>query len=388
MASDSLKFEPNRRGFNEKEGSRKRRISQNSDTGGKRKQFNGDEDDGYNFKMLVPNGVAGAIIGKGGETIERIQKDSGARVLVSKSHDFYPGTNERICLVTGNRESILNIIDFVLEKVCEKSSENQRDNGEGSQIKIVIPNSTAGMIIGKGGSYIRQIKEESGCSFVQVSHKNNDMNLHERYVTIVGNYDEMKHACDLVLGKIMEDPQSTNYTNVSYNNFDRPPSGHNHNQRPPDGPPFNSMGPMQQMQMNKPMNNSGVNLSINLNSAGSNSTLGGLSQLLDQIKMQLKGCGLTELEVMEVCAALTVLAKYGILGLGGLSIANITDLLSQRGDNRMFGTLEKIIQDCLMTKPAPFGGGSGPDRSQPFGPGPNRFGPNSSMNRGGNFRRK
>lgn len=35
--------------------------------------------------------VAGAIIGKGGETIAQLQKDTGARVKMSKSHDFYPG---------------------------------------------------------------------------------------------------------------------------------------------------------------------------------------------------------------------------------------------------------------------------------------------------------
>lgn len=45
----------------------------------------------YHFKTLVPAIAAGAIIGKGGETIASIQKDTGARVKMSKSHDFYPG---------------------------------------------------------------------------------------------------------------------------------------------------------------------------------------------------------------------------------------------------------------------------------------------------------
>lgn len=46
----------------------------------------------YHFKTLVPSVAAGAIIGKGGETIAALQKDAGARVKMSKSHDFYPGT--------------------------------------------------------------------------------------------------------------------------------------------------------------------------------------------------------------------------------------------------------------------------------------------------------
>jgi hypothetical protein len=45
----------------------------------------------YYFKTLVPSVAAGAIIGKGGETIAALQKETGARVKMSKSHDFYPG---------------------------------------------------------------------------------------------------------------------------------------------------------------------------------------------------------------------------------------------------------------------------------------------------------
>lgn len=45
----------------------------------------------YHFKTLVPSVAAGAIIGKGGEAIAQLQKDTGARVKMSKSHDFYPG---------------------------------------------------------------------------------------------------------------------------------------------------------------------------------------------------------------------------------------------------------------------------------------------------------
>lgn len=43
------------------------------------------------FKILVPSAAAGAIIGKGGETIAQLQKEAGARVKMSKANDFYPG---------------------------------------------------------------------------------------------------------------------------------------------------------------------------------------------------------------------------------------------------------------------------------------------------------
>ena len=43
------------------------------------------------LKVLVPSIAAGAIIGKGGETISQVQKESGANIKMSKVNDFYPG---------------------------------------------------------------------------------------------------------------------------------------------------------------------------------------------------------------------------------------------------------------------------------------------------------
>ena len=47
-----------------------------------------------------------------------------------------------------------------------------------------MPNSTAGMIIGKGGAYIKQIKEESG-AYVQISQKAKDQSLAERCISVI-----------------------------------------------------------------------------------------------------------------------------------------------------------------------------------------------------------
>jgi len=41
------------------------------------------------------------------------------------------------------------------------------------------------MIIGKGGSYVKQIKEDSG-SYVQLSQKAKDQILQERCITVIG----------------------------------------------------------------------------------------------------------------------------------------------------------------------------------------------------------
>jgi len=43
------------------------------------------------LKILIPGYAAGAVIGKGGQIIVQLQKDSGAIIKLSKAKDFYPG---------------------------------------------------------------------------------------------------------------------------------------------------------------------------------------------------------------------------------------------------------------------------------------------------------
>ena len=132
---------------------------------------------------------------------------------MSKANDFYPGTNERVCLVTGDKEAVTEVtifgiqlnsrkyfafpqvMGFLTEKVKEKPDPNSKTAIDfdskvtaerDKQIKVIVPNSTAGMIIGKGGSYIKHLKETSG-SFIQLSQKAKDNTLPERVVTIIGD---------------------------------------------------------------------------------------------------------------------------------------------------------------------------------------------------------
>ena len=79
-------------------------------------------------------------------------------------------------------------MDFICEKIREKPDPNAKpaidfDNKVSAerekQVKVLIPNSTAGMIIGKAGSYIKAIKDGSG-AFIQLSQKAKETALSER----------------------------------------------------------------------------------------------------------------------------------------------------------------------------------------------------------------
>ncbi|XP_005106817.1 RNA-binding protein Nova-1 isoform X3 [Aplysia californica] len=301
--------------------------------------------DNIHLKILVPSVAAGAIIGKGGETIAQIQKDAGARVKMSKANDFYPGTTERICLIMGSPEAVRQVNNFIMEKIREKPESNpttptKPDDAKNNferhrqviEVKILIPNSTAGMIIGKGGNFIKQIKEESG-AYVQISQKSKETNLPERCVTVAGEIDANMKAMDLILQKIVEDPQSSSCPNISYADYTGPVASAN-----PTGSPFANTP--YQARSTDMINNTaaaypgqGFNFGTNGNNsyngmgglAGLNMTLsaaamglGGpmAAQALENLKMTLRGSGYTEQATEEISTAMNTLANYGILGMG------------------------------------------------------------------------
>ncbi|KAL5108215.1 hypothetical protein TcWFU_009738 [Taenia crassiceps] len=173
------------------------------------------------LKVLIPSIAAGAVIGKDGEAIERIQKESGAKVKMSKRNDFYPGTLERVCLIVGTLEAVTSTHSFVMERIYEKPDTTiQSTDGRAvlerhKQVKILVPNSTAGMIIGKNGTYIQEIKERSE-AYVQISQKSREFSLPERCVIVAGELHQMRAAMDLILAVIASDPQSSSCPNLSY----------------------------------------------------------------------------------------------------------------------------------------------------------------------------
>ncbi|KAG5448345.1 RNA-binding protein Nova-1 [Clonorchis sinensis] len=186
-------------------------------------------DEDVHLKLLIPCVAAGAIIGKGGEAVESIKRQTGARLKMSKANDFYPGTTERVCLIVGTIKACMQLSDYIMKKISERTdppspvshpvsttttclpAHLERHN----QVKILVPNSTAGVIIGKSGSFIKKIKEMSG-AFVQISQRPKGLKLMERCIIITGDMDERRLALSMVLSKIAEDPDSASCPNCSY----------------------------------------------------------------------------------------------------------------------------------------------------------------------------
>lgn len=73
-------------------------------------------------KFLVSNPAAGSIIGRSGSNITQLQQQSGARLQLSRSQEYFPGTQDRIMLATGTVNQILTALHLVLTKVSKEEA--------------------------------------------------------------------------------------------------------------------------------------------------------------------------------------------------------------------------------------------------------------------------
>ncbi|XP_020509146.1 RNA-binding protein Nova-2 isoform X2 [Labrus bergylta] len=292
--------------------SRKRPLETPTEASSTKRTNTGEEGE-YFLKVLIPSYAAGSIIGKGGQTIVQLQKETGATIKLSKSKDFYPGTTERVCLIQGTVEALNGVHDFIAEKVREMPQSTQKTEPVSilqpqttvnpdrvKQAKLIVPNSTAGLIIGKGGATVKAVMEQSG-AWVQLSQKPEGINLQERVVTISGEPEQNRKAVEIIVQKIQEDPQSSSCLNISYSNITGPVANSN-----PTGSPY--------------ANSTEVMPAAAAAAAATASSLLGQASLAGVGAFPTTMSSLSGNDLLAITSALNTLASYGYntnsLGLG------------------------------------------------------------------------
>uniref|UniRef100_UPI00358ED664 RNA-binding protein Nova-1-like n=1 Tax=Myxine glutinosa TaxID=7769 RepID=UPI00358ED664 len=184
----------------------------------------------FSLKLLIPNFAVGPIMGKGGETITQLQRDTQTNIKLSKAHEYFPGTNERVALIQGSEDGLKQAHDLITTKMVESLTKfnitQPLSIKRAGMVKLVIPNSTAGVIIGKGGETVRCIMEESGAR-VQLSQKTADGSWVdgyglERVVTVTGTEKQMHHCVHRIIDKVLEHPDSGSCLSISYGNMSVP----------------------------------------------------------------------------------------------------------------------------------------------------------------------
>eukprot|EP00798_Chlamydomonas_sp_ICE-L_P005394 gene5394-5616_t len=122
-------------------------------------------------KMLVSNATAGSIIGKSGSNIEQLQRTSGARIQLSRTGELYPGTSDRVLLLSGTLHAVLTAVFLILEKISRDLSKSPVTDGaapralkgtrgevEDSQVKLALSRHLCGLLNGHKGQTDSQVK--------------------------------------------------------------------------------------------------------------------------------------------------------------------------------------------------------------------------------------
>eukprot|EP01018_Ginkgo_biloba_P020356 Gb_41492 [translate_table: standard] len=179
--------------------------------------FEGSEDGNKtisSIRFLVSNAAAGSVIGKGGATVSDFQTQSGARIQLSRNHEYFPGTADRIISLSGTINEILTAFNLILSKLLNEAEDNTDVDQKASQVRLVVPNSVCGGIIGKAGSTIKSFVEESQASIKLSSQEQTMPGMSDRLVTITGTLEQQLRAIFLIISKLSEDPNYSQYANA------------------------------------------------------------------------------------------------------------------------------------------------------------------------------
>mmetsp|Transcript_21524 Transcript_21524/g.59085 ORF Transcript_21524/g.59085 Transcript_21524/m.59085 type:complete len:334 (+) Transcript_21524:210-1211(+) len=177
------------------------------------------DESALSLKILVSNRLVGGVIGKGGATINAIKEASGAKVKVSNNTEVFPGTTDRIILLSGSLNSILAAARMV---AAEMFKETPRDTPEAAaapfteittSVTIAIPSSACGLILGKGGERINLLREQTQAKITLQSKEKAVPGLNERTVAITGNVVTAQLALEKVILSLLGDG------NVQYENL-------------------------------------------------------------------------------------------------------------------------------------------------------------------------
>ncbi|NWY33056.1 PCBP4 protein, partial [Pheucticus melanocephalus] len=152
------------------------------------------------LRMLMHGKVMAG--GSKGETVKRIREQSTARITISEG-----SCPERITTITGSTDAVfraVSMIAFKLEEDLGAGGDGVSAGRAPVTLRLVIPASQCGSLIGKAGAKIREIRESTGAQ-VQVA---GDLlpNSTERAVTVSGVPDTIIQCVRQICAVILESP--------------------------------------------------------------------------------------------------------------------------------------------------------------------------------------
>merc|ERR1712106_484582 len=156
--------------------------------------------DKFEMRILVPSKMAGSVIGKGGQNIQKIRSDFQAQVRIPDC----PGPERVMSVVASDPDIVTSVLQNAIPYMYEQG-EGADDGGE-RELRLLIHQSIVGGIIGKSGQKIKEIRENSG-SNVKV-YSNCAPQSSDRCVQVTGSLDKVVLALQQIF-EIREEGEET-----------------------------------------------------------------------------------------------------------------------------------------------------------------------------------
>lgn len=169
------------------------------------------------MRFLVKGRVCGAIIGKGGENINRLRKEHGIHINVVDTRE------EGVLTLGGDRATCVSAFKEILPLIPESPYPVNPKEKCAFEVNFLVQNDQVGSVIGKGGQRIREIRDESSGK-VRV-YQDCLPNSNERIVAI-GGEDESRvlAAFDIILKTLEDHPLKSEVNFYDPKNKDGPPT--------------------------------------------------------------------------------------------------------------------------------------------------------------------
>lgn len=164
-------------------------------------------EDKIELHFIILSQDAGGIIGQKGRNIQQMRDESGASINISGSAGV-----ERILNLKGNAGEIRAAVRMIAEKLQEISSGGNTEYVPPVTLRLLVPNSQCGPLIGKGGQRIKEIREASGATITIPSETLPGSS--ERSVTLAGSPDALGTCVGKICDIFEEFPARQN--NVQY----------------------------------------------------------------------------------------------------------------------------------------------------------------------------
>merc|ERR1719318_1798357 len=147
-------------------------------------------------------------------------------VKISKNDERFPTTSERVISVQGDQTSVEECILFCQEKIRKDQpppnakSESHAINAKRKEAcKIVVSDTSAGRIIGKGGQRIKDMKNDYSVD-INITRKDElPRGFDERCVSVEGEEGNVDNCVKEIIKLVCEDESASMEWHVFYNDW-------------------------------------------------------------------------------------------------------------------------------------------------------------------------